>query len=90
MDAPDQESALLSKLLTKAAVRSHTLEEFLATVGAMLRYTSLRVERVFLSLHTLHPAFRARTTSPRSFKASNSRTEKSQPNAAPETRVTNF
>ncbi len=61
MDAPDQEPALLSKLLTKAAVQSHTLEEFLATVGAMLCCTSLRVERVFLSLHTLHPAFRART-----------------------------
>ncbi len=38
MDAPDREPALLSKLLTKAAVRSHTLEEFLAnsnrSVGA--------------------------------------------------------
>ncbi len=61
MDAPDQEQALLSKQLTKAAVRSHTLEEFLAAVGAMLCCPSLRVERVFLSLHTLHPAFRART-----------------------------
>ncbi len=49
MDAPDQEPALLSKLLTKAAVRSHGLEEFVAAVGTMLCCPSFRVERVFLS-----------------------------------------
>ena len=61
MDVPDPKRALLSKLLTKAAVRSHTLEEFLAAVGTIFCCHSFRVERVFLSLYTLHPAFRART-----------------------------
>lgn len=47
--------------LTSAAVHTRSREEFLAAAGALLWASSLKVERVFLSLRTLHPAFRART-----------------------------
>ncbi len=61
MDASDQDPASASNLLIKGAVQSQTVEDFLTTMGAMLWSSPLRVQRVFLSLHTLHPAFRART-----------------------------
>lgn len=38
-----------------------TVEEFLSASGRYLHSTPLAVDRIFLSLQTLHPAFRART-----------------------------
>ena len=61
MDIPDHESASMSRVLTKAAVQSQTVEGFLEAAGMVLWSSPLRVERMFLSLQTLHPAFRART-----------------------------
>jgi len=52
---------VLSTRLIKTAVQSQSVEGFLTAAGAMLSSSSLRVERMFLSLQTLHPAFRART-----------------------------
>ena len=52
---------MLNTPLIKAAVQSQSVEGFLAAAGAMLSSFPLRVERMFLSLQTLHPAFRART-----------------------------
>ncbi len=50
-----------AELLAKAAVCSRSVEEFIEVAGEVLWAPPLRVERVFLSLQTLHPAFRART-----------------------------
>lgn len=61
MDIPDHELALVSRVLTKAAVQSRTIEGFLEAAGMALWSSPLRAERMFLSLQTLHPAFRART-----------------------------
>lgn len=47
--------------LVAAAQREVTVETFVPIVGNLLRSTALGVERVFLSLQTIHPAFRART-----------------------------
>jgi adenylate cyclase len=52
---------MLSTRLIRAAVQSQSVEGFLTAAGAMLSLSPLRVERMFLSLQTLHPAFRART-----------------------------
>lgn len=61
MDIPDHESALTSRVLAKAAVQSQTPEGFLEAAGMALWSSPLHVERMFLSLQALHPAFRART-----------------------------
>lgn len=47
--------------LVAAAQREVAVETFVPIVGNLLRSTALGVERVFLSLQTIHPAFRART-----------------------------
>ncbi len=47
--------------LAANAVGTTTSDEFIQTTGHLLAASPLRVERVFLSLQTLHPAFRART-----------------------------
>ena len=52
---------LIAKSLAKAAVELRSVEEFIAVVGGVLSKTPLKVQRVFLSLQTLHPGFRART-----------------------------
>ena len=61
MDIPDHELALVSRVLTKAAVQSQTIEGFLEAAGMVFWSSPPRAERMFLSLQTLHPAFRART-----------------------------
>jgi adenylate cyclase len=47
--------------LIAAAQRAATIESFLPTLGDLLSARPLAVERVFLSVQTIHPAFRART-----------------------------
>lgn len=47
--------------LIAAAQREVTVEAFASIVGGLLCSSALSVERVFLSLQTIHPAFRART-----------------------------
>ena len=49
------------EVLAANAVGTQTSDEFIQTTGHLLAASPLRVERVFLSLQTLHPAFRART-----------------------------
>jgi adenylate cyclase len=61
MEISDRGPAMLSTPLIKAAVQSQSVEGFLTAAGVMLSTPPLRVERIFLSLQTLHPAFRART-----------------------------
>lgn len=61
MDATDHRETLLADQLVKTAVLTRTLEGYLAALGPILRSSPSEVERVFLSLKTLHPAFRART-----------------------------
>lgn len=46
---------------TQQAVRAQTAAKFLAAVGRLLSQSELSVDRIFLSLQALHPAFRART-----------------------------
>jgi adenylate cyclase len=43
------------------AARSPTVQSFIDELGLYLSNAPLRVERMFVSLQTLHPAFRART-----------------------------
>jgi adenylate cyclase len=43
------------------AAQSATVQSFIDGIGLYLNGSPLRVERVFVSLQTLHPAFRART-----------------------------
>jgi hypothetical protein len=43
------------------AARSPTIESFIHGIGLHLNGSPLGVERIFVSLQTLHPAFRART-----------------------------
>lgn len=47
--------------LAANAVSATTTEDFVRAAGQILWDTRLRVERIFVSLHTLHPAYRART-----------------------------
>ncbi len=61
MGIPNNDLDLVSSVLTKAAVQSQTIEGFLEAAGMVLWSSPLCVERMFLSLQTLHPAFRART-----------------------------
>lgn len=51
----------LATALAAGAIRAKTIAEFVQATGLLLAETALRVERVFVSLATLHPAFRART-----------------------------
>ena len=53
--------ASLAEKLAAAAAGAHSIEAFLAAAGVILWGARLAVERVFVSLQTLHPAFRART-----------------------------
>jgi adenylate cyclase len=47
--------------LARIAAQSPTVESFLHGMGFLLGRSPLRVDRLFVSLRTLHPAFRART-----------------------------
>jgi len=44
-----------------SAIEKRTVEEFVRAAAHLLAGSPLNVERIFLSLQTLHPAFRART-----------------------------
>ena len=59
MTADEQRS--IGHFLASAAVRSQRVEDFLESTGQMLHAASLKVERIFVSLQTIHPTFRART-----------------------------
>ena len=50
-----------AQMLAATAVREPTTETFLRATGDLLSNSTLQVERLFLSVQTLHPAFRART-----------------------------
>lgn len=54
-------SADLALVLTQAALGSQQTEALVGAVGRILRQSPLRVERLFISMRALHPAFRART-----------------------------
>ena len=43
------------------AARSPTIQAFIHAIGLHLSHPPLSVERIFVGLQTLHPAFRART-----------------------------
>jgi adenylate cyclase len=47
--------------IARLAVQSPTVQAFIAGVGLHLNASPLCVERIFVGLQTLHPAFRART-----------------------------
>jgi adenylate cyclase len=51
----------LALRLTRAALNSQQTEAFVSAAGRALSQSSLCVERLFVSVHALHPAFRART-----------------------------
>jgi adenylate cyclase len=51
----------LTGTVAAAAANSPSIEAFLAGLGAALSAPPFYVERIFASLQTLHPAFRART-----------------------------
>jgi adenylate cyclase len=51
----------LALALTQAGLQSLRTEPFVAVAGRILSQPPLRVARVFVSMHALHPAFRART-----------------------------
>jgi len=51
----------LAERLAEAAARAHSIEAFVSRAGAILWRAHLGVDRLFVSLQTLHPAFRART-----------------------------
>lgn len=54
-------SAELALALTQAALKSQETEAFVRAAGHALSQSPLRVERLFVSMRALHPAFRART-----------------------------
>lgn len=47
--------------LTRAGADAASIEEFLLEAGHQLQSSELKVDRVFVSLQMIHPAFRART-----------------------------
>lgn len=47
--------------LAHAALKSRQTEAFVSAVGGALSQAPLRVDRLFISMRALHPAFRART-----------------------------
>jgi len=47
--------------IARIGVQSPTVQSFIHGIGLHLNSSPLRVERIFVSLQTLHPAFRART-----------------------------
>lgn len=49
------------RVVSALAARSATIQTFIHGIGSYLSDLPLCVERVFISLQTLHPAFRART-----------------------------
>ena len=51
----------MTEHLAAVAAREHSIEDFIARAGAILWEARLGVERIFVSLQTLHPAFRAHT-----------------------------
>ena len=51
----------LAQALTQAALNSQKTEAFVSAAGRALSQSPLRVERLFVSMRALHPAFRART-----------------------------
>jgi adenylate cyclase len=55
------ELGAIAALLAASAAESRTVEDFILPAAHLLADSPLKVERVFLSLQTLHPAFRART-----------------------------
>ena len=55
------EHGTLTDVLAANAVCAPTTVAFIGAAGSLLSTSALRVERVFLSLQTLHPAFHART-----------------------------
>lgn len=55
------EQDTLAEVLAANAVYAPTTEAFLQSAAHLLSTSPLQVERAFLSLQTLHPAFRART-----------------------------
>lgn len=60
--APGRYSASgIKDAVIASALRAGTVEEFFIALGPLLRSSSLAVGRLFLSLQTIHPAFRART-----------------------------
>ena len=54
-------AARIKDAVIVAALRAGTVEEFFTPLRSLLRSSSLGVGRLFLSLQTIHPAFRART-----------------------------
>ena len=61
MSTSDHRQPPITDRLVKVAVESSGVEEFMSGAGDILSSSPLKVQRVFLSLQTLHPAFRART-----------------------------
>lgn len=61
MTAGHQSAARTRDELITAAYHAATVEDFLARLGKLLWESPLRIERLFVSLQTIHPAFRART-----------------------------
>ena len=57
----DLDTGLSANSTASCAVLSRTVVNFLGSFSMALSASPLRVERLFLSLQTLHPAFRART-----------------------------
>lgn len=54
-------AARIKDAVIASALRAGTVEEFFSAFGFLLRSSALAVDRLFLSLQTIHPAFRART-----------------------------
>jgi adenylate cyclase len=59
--ASDLDEGRLALSLADSAARTTDARTLIGDVGRLLAATPLRVERAFVSLRTLHPAFRART-----------------------------
>src|SRR3546814_17846038 len=51
----------LAHELVRTALQSQRVTSFLGSAGRILSRSPLRVERLFVSMKALHPAFRART-----------------------------